>query len=362
MNIADLDLVPPYYLPMLYWSAERADRIVHSQPDGLVGFYPDVWLDLWPELPGYYTRRDLEHFVGTFMDTLKKLSLAGADASGVARMLYAILRLLQEGKKVIRPTTAQCEQLADVDMQIPCEDFEMPFPALLVAFPGRYRQMLTQELGCYCPRYLIAVFERTNRILTLHTSVTRNPEGRYEYGTQHSLLTVTVLEDYVQKIREAVDEYGSPQEAELNYRLTRVVLNTCLMMVYSGVVASDLRPPIRVLQALQKVRKKAGRKRKPKSWYRHVGIGHGEMQMYQFVQQRLPLMDKEELDAYRRASGDRRPPRPHWRKGHMRKVAKGPGRTRSEMVFIERTFVRPEAYAGRLVDTAVHYEDAEEDA
>src|SRR5215475_13696612 len=151
---------------------------------------------------------------------------------------YVTGRLLLDGPRMFRPTVAECQALEEIEVSVPMQDYEQPFPTFVVEFPAGYGQVKLVEgadyLGRVSPYRPVACVVRHERDLgmVLTTTLTDHSRGLVLTGTFGADPSAPVEND----LSKLMSDEGSLNTAEqdLLRRTTRVAMNACLLLMANG--------------------------------------------------------------------------------------------------------------------------------
>ena len=269
---------------------------------------------------------------------------------------YVTSRTLSEGPKVFAFSDAlTCEALEQFDLSITTTDYLQPFPSVVIELPNDYtcKRVVPFDAGQHSPDFVIVRHEPEAGCVLVAMHL-----------TSHQVLTRLLKLDPAWTLEEmwakgarswdTKDTLGmTPEEKALGSALSKLALNVCLMATAYGVKSLGPANPslYERLKRHAKVAMKRGRDQQEKS----------EMELrsapvrYEFAQ---------EVTLYQRETGEDRSEMngsggwtvsPHWRRGHWRSQACGPGKSERRRVAIPSVLVNAHLFVGKQSDTLTTY-------
>lgn len=366
----DLGWIPKHLMYCAYFYAQHLDYLFEEGPDGHC-FPVKNWDSISPDLPDYMSNIDARDFLSMgfqeFHDKRYEYKAPPSVAEPRDRMM-ACLKVISEGKKVISLSIDQCLALEDVDINVSLKDLQMPFPAVVIDIPNEYRSLRGLK-----DRFIVVHMSEEYRRLVI-CSFSGNLTDKWGNQSQSHpsdwMMAWPLKEEEDLSIEHLFNREVSgykPREGATDlssmrhvvFKTLRVALNTCLMMVYQGVVESDNKPTLQYNMALRKIMEanKKKKKKESKSLSKARGIVGGHFdKVYHFSKQMVSLFNKTEGEI-NHETGMSKGVKPHWRKAHFRMVACGKGRQDRRLTFIGRSFVNKHRFAGSMTDTTVLYKD-----
>jgi hypothetical protein len=267
---------------------------------------------------------------------------------------YVMSRTLAEGPKLFTFDALTCEALENFDLSVSTADYLQPFPSVVIELPADYtrKRVVPFEEGSHAPDFVI---------------VRHEPEAGCVLVTMHltsgQVLTrllkldpAWTLEEMWEKGKrawDARDTLGMTQEeAALGSVLSKLALNVCLMATAYGVRCLGPSNPSHFERLKRHV--KAAHKRGEEA----VEKAEMEVRMmpvrYAFAQE-VTLYQKEGATSQHGSGEGGWTVSPHWRRGHWRSQACGPGRSERRRVAIPSVLVNAHLFAGAPCDTQTVY-------
>lgn len=320
----------PDWLPTLKWLGRHNWlRVVDVKPHDEVRFATECRLH-WPE--------DMPLSVRNHARLFQRLSWC---KDFTLWNLYALSKAIQTGPKLIRPRFEQCAALAHTDVNLSPSEYRQPYPHVIVELPERWIQAQADRFGISGHRYVTVYHhEETGHILVQAHHATRLPCG--------SLMTPNR-----KTIEEALTVPAKQLGSDLDMSLLdeRIGINLCLMMTVYGV--RDEGP----LWSPKKGLKKKSRKKHKRDFEKdRIALISRGVNLLAFDQEvvffdRRPPND----EADDREPCERGPVKPHWRRGHFRRVPCGTNRQERRLRFIRPTFVGRHLFEGDPSSTNTTY-------
>jgi len=320
---------------------------------------------LRPTLPYYLalTKYDLLHLdANTFefrphpvapplaLDMAKAVFTMGASSCIES---YVMSRMLSEGPKVFAFDALTCEALENFDLSVSTADYLQPFPSVVVELPGDYtrKRVVPFEEGKHAPDFIIARHEPEAGCVL----VTMHMTSGQVLTRLLKLDPAWTLEEMWGKAKRTWGESDSlgmtPEETALGSSLTKLALNVSLMATAYGMKSLGPANPSHheKLKRYAKLARKRGREvEKADLEVRLVPV------RYAFAQE-VTLYRKERDTGQHRAGESGWTVSPHWRRGHWRWQAFGPGRQERRRVAIPSALVNGHLFMGTPADTVATY-------
>lgn len=250
--------------------------------------------------------------------------------------LFVQSKLISDGPKVLRPTAEQCEALEHVDVNVSFDEYEQPFPVVVVEVPEAFRRGLSQRFGIPCPRFVMTFHDKLSRYI-----VSMCQFGPGEAGT----FTVLSPRPEWKTIEDAlhlclVDDGPDIQLGEVLYR---IAINFGLLLTRFG--AKDCGPidPRAYAKQQEIAQRKKGRKAE-----RARRLLAATVNLLDFEQQ-VVFCDKSHVTG--ESTGDGKGKKPHWRRGHFRRQSCGEGRSERKLIFVRPCFINAAHFHGDQADT-----------
>jgi hypothetical protein len=266
---------------------------------------------------------------------------------------FVTSRTLAEGPKVFAFNALTCEALENFELSLGTADYLQPFPSVVIDLPSDYtrKRVVPFDAGTHAPEFVIVRYEPDAGcvLVTMHM-------------TSHQVLTrllkldpAWTLEEMWEKGARAWDAKDSlgmtAEERALGNALTKLALNVCLMATTYGVRCLGPANPSHYerLKRYAKVARKKGpeRQERAEADLRTAPVRYG------FAQE-VVLYRREQDEASAEANGNVSggwTVAPHWRRGHWRAQACGPGRAERKRVAIPAVLVNAHLFVGAASDT-----------
>jgi hypothetical protein len=268
---------------------------------------------------------------------------------------YVMSRTLAEGPKVFAFDALTCEALENFDLSVATADYLQPFPSVVIELPDDYtrKRVVPFEAGSHAPDFVVVRHEPKAGCVLLAMHL-----------TSHQVLTrllkldpAWTLEEMWDKGKRAWDARDTlgmtPEEAALGSALSKLALNVCLMATAYGVLCLGPANPsyYERLKRYAKLARKRGREQQEKA---EMEVGMMPVR-YAFAQE-VTLYRRENSEEHAEPSGRGGwMVSPHWRRGHWRFQACGPGRAERRRLAIPSVLVNAHLFAGSTSDTVTTY-------
>jgi hypothetical protein len=340
------DLLNESFLPPLRWLGKH--RWVTYSPVGIHNGVYKSRLELTPP-------KETPLFVRQFILALRRQAALIPDSRDQWIYFYGMSKALTSGPKLIQPTYEQCVALANCEANLAFADYEQPYPVVIIELPQRWKQeqdeLLKRHLadmpaGWNKPTQYVVVFHDKDTGYLRTDAVADTGRGIQWYNTMSSL-------HKGQTIEEALHAKPRQSGPDLEQSLIdeRLGINLCLMMTCYGVRDSGpLHPKNR--QAKKKRAEQDREQERIKMLARGVNLLEFEQHVVVFKHLR---QDDAQVESDAEA-GTHASPRPHWRRGHFRRVAWGRGRVARKLVFIKPTLVSRKFFMGDIGNSMTTYE------
>lgn len=249
---------------------------------------------------------------------------------------YVFSKALADGPKLLRPTTEQCVALEHVDVNVSFEEYELPFPTVLLELPGPYRSMLTERFGQECPE-VVAVHHdrRTGYIISVCERRAPQPSSINPMSPRRGRRTIE------EALRFSVDEGNDMDQGKV---VQRIALNFGLLMTHYGVRVTGPADPVGHAKQLRNARRANRAKAK-----RATALLDAKIKIVEFDQDVVVYEGYEDPRSDNEVQGETR--RPHWRRGHFRRQPIGHARSERKLVFIRPILVNAAHFHGDIADT-----------
>jgi hypothetical protein len=268
---------------------------------------------------------------------------------------YVMSRTLAEGPKVFAFDALACEALENFDLSVATTDYLQPFPSVVIELPPDYtrKRVVPFDDGNHAPDFLIVRHEPDAGCvmiamhMTSHQVLTRLLKLKPDW-------TLEEMWEKGKRTWDASDTLGmTPEETALGSALSKLALNVCLMATAYGVCCLGPANPSHYERLKRYV--KVATKRGPEA----VEKAHAELRTapvrYAFAQE-VTLYQRETAEEHGEPGGRGGwTISPHWRRGHWRFQACGPGRAERRRVAIPSVLVNAHLFAGAASDTQTVY-------
>jgi hypothetical protein len=259
---------------------------------------------------------------------------------GVQTDLWLLSEMITGGPKIFRPSLQQCLALEQISPRIPLDAYVQPYPAMIVESPEDYRRQracttaLPAPQGTDTPEFVIVGTPpppATMIWFTIFFSSSRRLRFMIRSGD------ATVEDGIVREFGGNTDPMAEPmmdQERDTVSLVVRVATNAMLLLTMFGCRSlGPVNPSHRErLEHFVTMAKKRGH-----------GLPEAERnlrlasQLYGFWQE-VVLHSEERTSAGSPGSGESHR-QPHWRRGHVKTHAYGPGWGLRKLIFIKPVFV-----------------------
>lgn len=268
--------------------------------------------------------------IGAHYSPPVRLLLASNAGAGLgdALMLAAVGRAVASGPKLFRPSPRECEPLEQVEVGLTAAEITLPFPVCVVEFPPDYaaNRIVPSPNDGSLIRPVFAVALEENGVVVVLIALSEKPGGR-DFDTTGLPVSRSTVEEVIGR----ADERGTRFVPFL-----RVVLNF-LMLAAGG---HRLVGPANPAQARTlRERIKRARKERDKDKLENLRTRLRRLPSVFALAQEISLYDREQPPAEPNPDADGTPKRPHWRKGHWRRVAVGAGRAERKWACIKPVLV-----------------------
>ena len=244
-------------------------------------------------------------------------------------MLMAMSHWLADGPKVFRPTAEQMAVMEHVDVNLRMEDYEQPFPAIVVETPI---PPFVATLCCKMDRLIVLYMKSADMLEDVTTTV--YDRSGFE-------------KDWV--IDKSIQRY-SPDCESLTaecLRCARIALNCCLMLCnYPHAVNPLFQHEHANDRGLVRRGGEAGKRAEAR-----LALAPHVLSFSQEVR----LHNTESRGSGEAVPATGREVATHWRRGHWAMQPHGPGRTERKRIFRKPVLVRSDLFTGDVADTSTTY-------
>jgi hypothetical protein len=268
---------------------------------------------------------------------------------------YVVSRTLAEGPKVFAFDALICEALENFDLSVATADYLQPFPSVMIELPADYaaKRVVPFDAGSHAPDFVIVRHEAEAGCILIAMHL-----------TSHQVLTrllkldpASTLEEMWAKAErswDAKDTLGmTSEETALGSKLCKLALNVCLMATAYGVRTLGPGNPAHYerLKRYAKLARKRGREQQEKA---DLEVRTTPVR-YAFAQE-VTLYRREAAPDHHAAGGaSGGTVAPHWRRGHWRMQAYGPGKAERRRLAIPAVLVNARLFLGVPSDTVATY-------
>lgn len=166
-------------------------------------------------------------------------------------------------------------------------------------------------------------------------------------GGFHQFIIGETIESFLKNM-QAVPPNGTPIQ-----NCFRIALNAMLAMTL-GLKKQMLEPTYEEKQNKRKLKERAKEKDKMAALRARLQLGMMP-EVFQFDQQ-IKAFDVQQTEPALPPDHTGIPKMPHWRRGHYRRQAVGPGWTQHELIWIRPVLINAGQFKGDLKDTTTTYE------
>lgn len=318
--------------------------------------------------------------------------------------LWTLSKLFASGPKLFKPTVEQCEAMAEVELDIPFDEYRQPYPVIIFEYPQAFCKQMADKLQCgrfpsiavchWSEQRVIhvsSIFSMGDSItallpfrpgLNIEAALKRRADdtrlgidfasksvpihGSNRMISPTSMAASAENQNIVNRLKQIGEEHLSlsprqlmrqmegltdesyDNEFELGETLQRIALNFSLLMTHYPIDDKPLNP-----DNWRKHRKdKQSKDSRVKARGRELALS--DIRVIEF-DQTVTLYDTESQPSSGVGEPTGHHVRPHWRKGHWRMQAHGPQLTLRKRLFIKPLMVRKDAFIGDLQNTSVVY-------
>jgi hypothetical protein len=244
--------------------------------------------------------------------------------------LFAMSKAIAGGLKIVAPSFEQCEAMAHTDAHVPFVDFKPPYPSMVFSWPTGWKP--------FDHRFEVTWLQEVDGATVLISQDSRkqlvaNILAHNRWPT---------IEDTIQNSLEIGSDIEASKVCE------RVAVNLCLLMTIHRWTQRPIdRPGERKAKKLMR-----SRKRRVKEAGQRMLESLPQQSLLSF-DQNIKLFERVEYDE---RDGKGKPKRPHWRRGHFRPQAHGPGWSQRRTIYIPPVMVNRGKFRGDEADTTVTYQ------
>ena len=376
--------------PMLDHLLPRA----FHQPIKWLGRQP--WLKIWHEEGRMNakidynirpTTADYEDYGAEALQKARELLMIASQSSSSMMYLYQLGEAIANGPKLFRPTKDHCIGLENTLVTVPFEEYEQPYPTIILELPADYREHLKEHYVVdEAPRFVLCHKHSSGMITatawfgkdelsvnviqpsdteTVEEVIRRN-RAKSETNSQvdFTLLTRQYGHDEAEAIlRSTYEALGDDAPLTgffaVSEAVQRLGLNFALMMTEMGT---------RIVGPLDKHHNKHVRQlksSKEKDRKRAKRLLASAVHLVEFEQEvKFYDVKIQNIDSDAPSDGKRKAPRPHWRRGHWKMQPCGKGLQKRKKKFIKGLMVMKQHFVGDVADTTATYtgEDRNESA
>lgn len=253
-------------------------------------------------------------------------------------MIEMMAKVVAEGAKIFRPTVEQFEALEHIDININIKDYRQPFEAFILEIPDVYCQKIYRDTGRVLPATIMMRHDEKQNRLVLGTGLYANK----------ALLCYSIT-DNKPTIEDSIKSKASYDYASGDMGMFQILMRACvnfgLLMTHFGTTNKGPQD-----KKMHEKHLKLLNKKNPVERERAQRLLDNELQVITFAQD-IVLYDRERDDTERDSDGQGGPVRPHWRRGHFRNQAHGPGNSLRKLIFVKPLMVNKKMFVGDTSDT-----------
>jgi hypothetical protein len=263
-----------------------------------------------------------------------------------------------KGPKVFRPTLEQCLAMEQIAPRIPIADYAQPYPVMIVEFPEAFTRQRASAadnqlyVGSHTPEFVL-VGSPPCDVATLWLLVCFSSSTSRTFS---SLASDATIEDGIVRVYGEESYFPldapTPDERLVMAGLLRLGVNAMLLLMECG--CRRLGPANeshyrRLQHHLDLARKRAQRVAEAERQLRLATQLYG-------LDQHIVLHEEESSGASVSAGGvPNVHRRPHWRRGHWKMHACGPGRSLRKRILIKPVMVNKDLLASETTFTPTTY-------
>lgn len=271
--------------------------------------------------------------------------IAGSSVLNLIR-LYCASKALAQGPKLLRPSYRDCVAFENKDLAVAFDDYQQPYPTVLVEFPESYRQELTERFGVNCCRGIICHHEKpAGHIVCITDAISKRPQ----------IIDIMTARPEYHSIEQALNVRSDEgKDIEQGIVLQRVALNLCRMLTIAGcrvVGPADRKQLATIKKGLRRSNRGTNSRLRLAKQAIPTVITFDQSIEYDLFEAKVskPRGESESTEAKGVSKT------PHWRRGHFRRQRFGPGRSQVRLQFIRPVLVNKPLFQGEQADSAVTY-------
>jgi hypothetical protein len=277
------------------------------------------------------------------------------DPRPASRTLYSDIyfmssKVLATGQKTIQLSQEWCEAFENTELTLQFKDYRQPFPTMVIEFPANYAEnKFVPGAGDY-PEFVAVHHEEQERVLIF--------EMVFRQGQLTTLIPYR-LDDEIESILHKLvvvplDDVGFEKVGTEAFLVPflRIALNAIVAMIY-GTEWQKLERTRNERQTRKKLTTQTHAKDKAAAMKARLRLG--TLPEYFQFDQTIKAFDEQQRSHDEEPDGDGTHKKTHWRRGHWRQQAVGPGRTLRELRWIRPMLINAGQFKGDLKDTTTTY-------
>lgn len=265
-------------------------------------------------------------------------------------IFFMASKVFATGQKTIQLSTEWCEAFENTELSLLFRDYRQPFPTMVIEFPANYAEAkFVPDAGDY-PEFIALHHQEDERQLVFEL-VFRKGQLAGPIPYQLDNVIDGVLEKMLVVSLDNVGFEAGGSEVYVSHFL-RIALNAVIAMTY-GTEWKKLDPTKIEKQVRQRFKTQAHGKDKSAAGKARLLLGTLP-EIFQF-DQKIKAFDVAQPETFDDSEPDGTYRKTHWRRGHWRQQAIGPGRKLHEPRWIRPTLVNAEQFKGDLKDTMTTY-------
>jgi hypothetical protein len=257
--------------------------------------------------------------------------------------LWLLAHLVADGPKVFQPTVDQCLAMEQVAPRIAVSDYVQPYPVMVIDLPEAYQRQRTfqanprcaSEFPTHAPSFVLIGSPPVPAIWTILVF----DDGVFFRHAIMSIHDATIEDSFLRKF--GGDTYFAPGELTPEDRVVipgalRLAVNAMLFLTEFGCthLGAVNEPHYQRLRRLLRTSQRRGRG--VQEARRNLRLAP---QLYGFAQAIVLHDEERQTDPDPIEPAHSIPRRPHWRRGHWKMHAHGPGRNLRRRLFIKPVLV-----------------------